>query len=121
MTKKTSLNWRLTDLPTAGEVADLVNSEVITKEEAREILFSEKDKSSVNNEQIQAYKEQIEFLQGLVTKLSQYNNKPIGYTYTFTTPKTYWADTWSNAVLCNNNNESHIMTSTGTKNLTCSL
>lgn len=123
MTKKTSLNWRLTDLPTVGEVTDLVNSEVITKDEARDILFSEKDKTSVDNEQIKAYKEQIEFLQGLVNKLSQNNvNRFIGYTYTFTTPKSYWLNTWQDSVrLCNTNGSSSIMSSTGNNNLTCSL
>lgn len=120
----TKLNWRLQDLPTAGEVAELVNSEVITKDEAREILFSEKDKTQIDNEQIKAYKEQIEFLQGLVLKLTNKSNNwtTLGYNYTFTTPKKYWNDTWMNTVtLCNSSSSSNIMSCTGTKDLTCSL
>lgn len=119
---KTKLNWRLQDLPTAGEVAELVNSEVITKDEAREILFSEKDKTQIDNEQIKAYKEQIEFLQGLVTKLSANNmNRFIGYTYTFTTPKAYWNEVWCSTNKMVNSTTSNIMSASGTKNLTCSL
>src|SRR5574343_272960 len=39
MTK--NLKWRLGKLPTSDEVLKLVNDKIITKEEAREILFNE--------------------------------------------------------------------------------
>jgi len=119
---KKTLNWRLQDLPTAGEVAELVNSEVITKEEAREILFSEKDKTQISNEQIQAYKEQIEFLQGLVTKLSAHSaNRFIGYNYTFTTPKVYWDKMWMTTANTVGLPNGSVLSISGNKNLTCSL
>ena len=122
MTNTKTLNWRLQELPTAGEVADLVSSEVISKEEAREILFSEKDKTQIDNEQIKAYKEQIDFLKGLVTTLSNKTTSGfIGYTYTFTTPKRYWNDTWCNAVDLVGSTRSNIMSVSASKDLTCSL
>ena len=94
MKNEKTLNWRLSELPTAGEVAELVDSEVITVEEAREILFSEKSSS---NEKVKALEEQVEFLQGLVTQLANRNTTvtttPWHYTRTITTPAVYWANT----------------------------
>lgn len=93
-TKKTTdktIKWRLSELPTAGEVAELVDSEVITVEEAREILFSD---TSSNDEKVKALEEQIEFLQGLVKTLA--NKDPVvirPFNYTYTTPNVYWANT----------------------------
>ena len=91
-TKDKTLNWRLSDLPTAGEVAELVDSEVITKEEAREILFTQ---ASSSDEKVKALEEQVEFLQGLVTTLSQQRNTTtfVPFSRTITTPNIYWAST----------------------------
>ena len=66
MTKK--LNWKLTELPTASEVSDLVNSGVITAKEAKDILFSEVDDKDPT---VRELKRQIEFLEGLVKELSK--------------------------------------------------
>lgn len=46
MTNK--LKWRLSRLPEAQEVAQLVKDKIITIEEARQILFSEEDIISKN-------------------------------------------------------------------------
>lgn len=59
--------WRLFELPTPAEVGQLVRDEILTKEEAREILISkendeERDKKSLQGE--------IKFLRELVEKLS---------------------------------------------------
>jgi hypothetical protein len=70
MTKnmKKNLTWKLNELPNAGELADLVDSGVISKEEARDIMFgnaeSDKDK-------IEALEKLVEFLQGLVKDLTK--------------------------------------------------
>ena len=67
-----NLKWRLTDLPTGGEIADLVAQEVITKEEAREILFS--TPSDKDNSDTKALKAEINFLRELVEKLASKTN-----------------------------------------------
>ncbi len=68
MTKK--MKWRLSELPTPAEVSLLLDKEILTKEEAREILISietdeDRDKKSLQGE--------IKFLRELVEKLS--NNR----------------------------------------------
>lgn len=102
-----TLNWRLSELPTAGEVAELVDSGVITKEEAREILFSE---ASSSDEKVKALEEQLEFLQGLVKTLSENRgiNTFVPYRQTIHTPNIYWAST--NKALA----DSGFVTTTGT-------
>ena len=94
---KTKLNWRLTDLPTAGEVAELVDSEVITKEEARDILFNEKEATSTK--EVEALKEQIKFMDNLLTGLIQGMNRGKTYnlnqTFVPVNPVRYWFPTIS--------------------------
>lgn len=62
MTK--NLKWRLKELPTGDEIAQLVEQGVITKEEARELLFSD---SKANTEELM---DRIKFLEDLVEKLT---------------------------------------------------
>jgi hypothetical protein len=97
MTKNTkNLTWRLEKLPTASEIADLVEAEVITKEEAREIMFgaAESDK-----EKIKAQEELIKFLQGLVETLAKERGKStttfVPYTRTIEyKPSATWNKVW---------------------------
>ena len=70
MTKKNKIVWRLREQPTPDSLKDLVKEEILSKEEAREILFSsegqeDRDKKSLESE--------IKFLRELVEKLS--NNR----------------------------------------------
>lgn len=63
----TKLKWRLGKLPSPEEVMKLTNDKIITKDEAREILFTsetdeERDKKSLESE--------IKFLRDLVDRLS---------------------------------------------------
>lgn len=67
MTKKEILKWRLSKLPSSEEVLALVKDGVITKDEAREILFStelpeERDEKSL--------KAEIKFLREVIERLS---------------------------------------------------
>ena len=67
MTTKETLKWRLSKLPTSDEVIRLLNEKLITKEEAKDILFStekeeERDESSLKSE--------IKFLREIIEKLS---------------------------------------------------
>ena len=92
--KKNQLKWRLRDLPDATEIADLVKTSVISKEEARELLFSEENK----DEKIKALEEEIKFLRGLVDTLASKHNGwgTIVHEYRDYTPRysKYWYDSY---------------------------
>ena len=64
-TKK--INWRLKGLPTTDELRELVKDQILTKEEAREILFSQEDEEERDKKSLET---EIRFLRDLVTKLS---------------------------------------------------
>lgn len=68
MTTKTK--WRLSELPTPAEVGQLVRDEILTKEEAREILISQETDEDRDKKSLQG---EIKFLRELVEKLS--NNR----------------------------------------------
>jgi hypothetical protein len=67
MTKNTKLVWRLRESPTADKISLLVNTGILTKEEAREILLNQETKESRDMESL---KFEIKFLRELVEKLS---------------------------------------------------
>lgn len=67
MASKTKLKWRLAERPTPEEVRGLLKDEVITKEEAREILFSLETEEDRSKKSLQ---DEIKFLRELVAKLS---------------------------------------------------
>lgn len=96
MTKK--LNWRLSELPTGSEVAELVKQEVITKEEARQILFSEKEEK-LTSEREENYKKQIAFLEDLVKDLSKRQTTVIREPFISTIVGRY-RPSWPNTVWC---------------------
>ena len=66
MTKK--IKWRLGDLPTPDELRGLVGDGLLTKEEAREILFSEEENTKRDEKSLEA---EIKFLRELVERLSK--------------------------------------------------
>ena len=68
MTNKTKLVWRLSKLPTADELRELVKDKIITQEEAREILFSSETEEDRDQKSL---KSEIKFLRELVEKLSK--------------------------------------------------
>lgn len=59
--------WRLSELPTPAEVGQLVRDEILTKEEAREILISKENDEDRDKKSLQG---EIKFLRELVEKLS---------------------------------------------------
>jgi hypothetical protein len=71
--KKEKLVWRLGKLPTVSELKELVDSKIITNEEAREILLNHEE---ISERDIKSYQEEIKFLRELVEKMSQ-NQKTI--------------------------------------------
>ena len=58
MTKK-KLKWRLSKLPTAKEVQELLDAKIISKEEARAIFFTEEDEKEQDFESLNS---EIKFL-----------------------------------------------------------
>jgi len=72
MEKKKKLSWQLSSLPTPDEIVGLVKNNIITQEEAKEILF--KTESEV---EVKDLKNEIKFLKKLVEKLSEKNNTTI--------------------------------------------
>ena len=65
---KTKLVWRLANRPTPSEVQDLHTSGLITKDEAREILFSAESETDRDTKSLEA---EIKFLRELVERLSK--------------------------------------------------
>lgn len=63
----TKIKWRLKEQPTSESLRELVATGLLTKEEAREILFSLEDDQARDKESLQ---EEIKFLRELVQKLS---------------------------------------------------
>jgi hypothetical protein len=85
---KNTLKWRLGKLPTSVEVQDLVKADLITKEEAREILFNSETEEEVDKKSLES---EIKFLRELVTKLS---NKSTIIETVRTIQPTYIAQPW---------------------------
>lgn len=117
---KKNLTWKLNDLPTAGHLADLVKSEVISKDEAREIMFgnTENDK-----DKIEALEKLVEFLQGLVKDLTKNKQTFVPYERTIYVDRSirpyfdrYWLSTskalGSNGVTFNANNSGTVSSTT---------
>lgn len=66
-TKKTKIKWRLGRLPEPQEIALLIEKGVLSKDEAREILFSLETEEERTRKSLQ---DEIKFLRELVAKLS---------------------------------------------------
>lgn len=82
------LIWRLSRLPDALELQALVKDGIMTKEEAREILFKHEDDKEPKSEEL---KSEIEFLRKLVESLSKGNlNRVTEYIYTYPNPNHPW-------------------------------
>ena len=66
MTKK--INWRLKEQPTSESLRELVSSGLLTKEEAREILFAEVEETARD---VKSLETEIKFLRELVERLAK--------------------------------------------------
>jgi hypothetical protein len=64
--KKKNLKWRLSRLPGPEELRGLVGDGIMTKDEARGILFKEQEEID-----IESLKDEIKFLRELVDRLSE--------------------------------------------------
>jgi len=68
--KATKLSWRLKEQPTTEKLRELVKDEIISKEEARNILFNKED----DRVKTEALQEEIKFLRELVDTLASKAN-----------------------------------------------
>lgn len=89
MTKKENeLLWRLKELPTGREIAELVAQEVITTDEARKLLFTEKQKVEIRQpEKEKALEEEVSFLRKVIDELA--SSKSGGYVTVYNKWKEY--------------------------------
>jgi hypothetical protein len=114
--EETKLVWKLKDLPDAEAVASLVETKVITPEEARGILFREEVKQS---DEVEALKEMVATLQGMV---KEFLSRPTGivnvpYTRVIEVParqnpywNKYWTATAGNTTLTTTNSGNAVYT-----------
>lgn len=92
-----ALSWRLGKLPSVEEVQALVKDSLITKDEARSILFKELDQE----EKIKTLEEQVAFQQDVIKMLIE--RQPVNtitkyiYDYTPRYSGPYWISTASNS------------------------
>lgn len=61
--------WRLSTQPTVDEITTLLDKGVITKQEAKEILF--RNEEEIKTDQLKEIKEEIKFLRDIVLQLSK--------------------------------------------------
>ncbi len=89
------LVWKMKELPTAESVASLVETEVITPEEARSILFKEEVKKS---DEVEALQEMVKTLSEMVKELMNRSQSMtlVPYTKVVTVPRRY-EPYWINA------------------------
>ena len=104
MSKK--IVWRLASLPTAGDLRQLVDNDIISKDEAREILLNFEE---VNDRDKKSFESEIKFLRELVEKLSsnqggtkvvetiKYIEKPY-YSYEWYKPYVTWCNSSINHI-----------------------
>lgn len=84
-----TLKWRLVNKPTLRDIKELFETGIVSKEEARQLLFNEVKEDTGEREK--ALKEQIEFLQEVIEKLSNRGiNVWPSITYTPAYPVKYW-------------------------------
>jgi hypothetical protein len=86
--EKVILKWRMASKPTREDVVQLLDKEIITKDEARQMLFNE----STESDRVKTLEDQIEFLRGVVDKLSsQPPREVIRYIQNY--PQAHWTTT----------------------------
>ena len=86
LVKRVSLKWRLSDKPTLKDVTVMLEKEIITKEEAKDMLFNEEVEEKTDKK-IEALKEQIKFLQAVIESLSSKSHDTVTYIPAY---PTYW-------------------------------
>ena len=87
--KKNKLVWRLSTKPTVDEVIRLLESKIITTEEAKELLLREEE--DIPTDQLKEIKDELKLLRELVlAKIGQKEVQIIEHHYKDYWPKTTW-------------------------------
>ena len=98
-----TLKWRLGKFPTPDEVLRLLNEKLITKEEARDILFNQETEEDIKKADLE---QEIKFLRDVVQKLSSNKTKIVEvirevqkpyYQWGWYQPYTVWCGTTGGA------------------------
>lgn len=98
--------WRLKDQPTTTNVLELVNANLITKEEAKDIIFTQQTEEGRDNKSLQS---EIKFLRDLVDKLSNgQSNRVVQIIHEVQKPYQQWGwyqpyYTWCSTATIGNN------------------
>jgi len=88
---KKKIIWRLKEQPTVESLQKLVENKILTKEEAREILFSSENINEKDDRDIESLKSEVKFLRELVQKLAE-RSKIVSVMQEVTIP--YRNDVW---------------------------
>jgi hypothetical protein len=92
MTKKI---WRLSERPTADDLATLVEAKILTNEEAKDIVL--RDEKDIPTDQLKEIKDELKLLREIVlSRISEKEVKIIEHHHHDYWPKTSWYYTTSN-------------------------
>jgi hypothetical protein len=106
------LKWRLAEKPTAQALQDLVKSQIITKEEARQILL---DEGEYTSKDIQEIKDEIALLRKLVLETSNGLSVIKIIEREVPTWKPYWS--WTNPYMTYCSSNGNMLVGNGTTTL----
>jgi len=109
---KKKLIWRLKEQPTSESLQGLVNHGILTKEEAREILFSSETEEDRDKKGLES---EIKFLRELVEKLSKSRSEIVTTIREVQVPYRRWGWYYPYNVWCGN----EYTTDGGSGTLTC--
>lgn len=90
------LTWKLKDAPTVEDITELLENNVITSDEARQILFKEEEPKT-DADRIEALEEQIKLLTDLIKHLPNNNLTYVPYIREIEVPRKYlpyWKEVW---------------------------
>jgi len=121
----TKIIWRLKEQPTSEQLRELVKDGILTKDEARQVLFNSVEENSeghTSGRTKESLEEEIKFLRQLVEKLSNNNTyeivkyvqqiEPVWRTRPWYASYGTWCDTSKNTVNLSTSTFSAINTNT---------
>lgn len=90
------LTWKLKSLPTVDEIKELVETNIITSDEARQLLFKEEEPKT-DADRIEALEDQIKLLTDLIKNMPSPSVTYVPYIKEVEVPRRmvpYWKDVW---------------------------
>lgn len=94
------LKWRLNKAITIEDVTTLLDKELVSKEEAKQLLFNTEAPPEPSSEKEKALKEQIKFLETVVEKLAHRGTLTVWPNVTITPsyPVKYWINAGNSGI-----------------------